>query len=158
MDQAAKDRVAIARDALAWERAGALKVKAQSYIVVDGDVKTSLALNLDKQARDVVLGPCQVCALGGLLLAKAVRFDAVTVSNVLNHQVKRLLDHFSADQLNEIEAAFEGCSYPSITWIDSDRVFNIDWKEAFPNDKVRFRRIMENIIRNEGTFVPSDLG
>lgn len=159
MDQAAQDRVAIAEDALAWEQAGALKVETQHYIVVD-DAATCLALSRDKQARDVVLGPCQVCVLGGLLLAKAVRFDAVTVDDVIGNRVRCLLDHFSAEQLNQIEAAFEGNSYPSVTGIMSSSgvIINHAWRELFSDDKVRFRRIMENIIRNEGTFVPSDLG
>ena len=167
-----QNRVDIAKDALAWARAGALKIAVQRYVINPktdtafrpSDFHPSDVSGLDqlyKQARDVVLGQCQVCALGGLLLAKAVRFDAVQVSDILNCNVGRLLDHFSAVQINNIEAAFEGISYPSQngtadynTYFD---LVNQEWKEAFPNDFKRFSAIMKNIIRNDGDFVPTDM-
>ena len=86
-----------------------------------------------------------------------MRFDAVQVSDILNRNVGRLLDHFSAVQINNIEAAFEGISYSSQNGTaDYNAYFgfvNQEWKEAFPNDFKRFSAIMKNIIRNDGDFV-----
>jgi hypothetical protein len=148
----AQERVAIAQDALAWEEAGALRVATQQY------VKTHTyefpLHERTKQARDVVLGECQVCALGGLLLAKAVRFDAVIVDDVRVGKMTSLLDHFSREQLGQIEAAFEGRSYPDVNKTDSFQVENQSWIQEYPNSTERFRAIMQNIIDNHGTFVP----
>jgi hypothetical protein len=156
----ARQRVAIAKDAMAWEKAGALEIITQHYLQSSetGSSFTIPPEDHDKQARDLVLGKCQVCALGGLLLAKAVRFDAVTGLDIRNCKVSRLTDHFSNEQINEIEAAFEGKSYPGVTGCyPSDSigpVSNSFWKEKYPNDSARFRAIMQNIISNKGTFCP----
>jgi hypothetical protein len=157
----AEQRVAIAKDALAWEKAGALKINDQYYLrsVATG---TSFSFydnfrreDANKQARDIVLGKCQVCALGSLLLAKAVRYNAVSVQDIADIRIDRLTDHFSVEQINQIEAAFEGHSYSSAngTYLD-DEVCNESWKAKYPDPSKRFRAIMKNIIRNKGTFVP----
>jgi len=153
-------RVDIARDALAWEEAGALDINVQHYLRGRGGrniYDLTDGMDPNAQARDVVLGPCSVCALGGLLLAKAVRFNAVSVKDLRDLRVNRLEDHFSVDQINEIEAAFEGKSYPEMNFTHGRHVVNYEWRLAFPDPKERFRAIMRNIIRNRGTFVPNDI-
>jgi hypothetical protein len=168
MDKKARERVEIAQDALAWEKAGALIVDSaphkEPYVDFGSSdeerrtIRKNLWNQSNKQARDVVIGKCNVCVLGGLLLAKAVRFNAVTASDILERSVTKLLDHFTAEQLNEIEAAFEGRSYPALNKIWAGDLFiNHYWQKAMPSRSQRFRAIMENIIRNEGTFVRDDI-
>ena len=137
----AKQRVLIAKDALEWEAAGALIAAQGQYVApllapIDG--------SLWQQARDTFIGKCQVCALGALLVAKAVRYDNVTREALLGQNTQALREHFDEDQLTLIESAFEG-------WNDES------WFDAYPDESARFRAIMRNIIRHKGTFVPSDV-
>lgn len=160
----AKDRVAIAKDALKWHRAGALDIRPGSYVrPLRGNAlirnEQGEMIDRDTEARDVVIGKCEVCALGALLIAKAVRFDAVTIGQLKMNNAVALKDYFSNDQINSIEAAFEGTSYPSINGTCNDAIYtagrvNSDWIARYPNHAVRFRAVMRNIIKNNGTFVP----
>ena len=161
----ARQRVAIAKDALAWEKAGALQIGQNKYLVSakTGDMFHIPMEDQDKQARDLVLGKCQVCALGGLLVAKAVRYNAVTGYDIACASTKRLMDHFDAGQINQIEAAFEGRSYSGLngtrqdySWVDSE-IYNESWKNKYPDASKRFRAIMKNIIRNKGLFCPDQV-
>lgn len=164
MSQQQRDRVAIAQDALAWEEAGMLVADIQHYLcsVKESGEKGNLFRisqgNLDKQARDLILGKCCVCALGGLLLAKAVRFDRVTGQDIFDINITPLLDHFSPTQISEIEAAYEGSSYPTVTKTYGPELTNHAWREKYPVPSDRFRAIMRNIIRNDGYFDSDDLG
>ncbi len=88
--------------------------------------------------------PCQVCALGALVAAKAVRADEVqtTYGGVLfgNDVYAALEEVFRPRDLAKIEQAFEdGCCW-----------------EVAPNDsegaKERLIQICKNIIKNKGKF------
>lgn len=163
MDKKAKERVAIAKDALAWAKAGALIPFKGAYVSpIDLDIFRQLNFLREQtrytgkgegneQARDTVIGKCHVCALGGLMVAKAVRYDNVLVREILNDPYNKLTDHFSIEQLNTIEGIFEG-------WGNDIAASPEDsWTLAFPSISDRFEAIMKNIIRNKGTFVPTDL-
>lgn len=142
MKNKAKDRVAIAKDALAWEEAGALIPTEGVYLNPCNNPDPDRYLE-SEQARNLNLGKCQVCALGGLLVARAVRFDKVTYYDILYKPPYDLLtEYFTLDQLRNIECAFED--------------FNDlrTWKEDIPDATERFKAIMQNIIDNKGTFVP----
>lgn len=144
----AQQRVLIAEDALRWEAAGALRPSEKLGYVCP--VKGSYPYTADKQARDVNIGPCHVCALGGLFVAKAVRYDAVTLRQLVDNHgaaaVERLEDHFSLEQLLLIEGCYEGWAWSCDAY---------QWG-VFSRPE-RFRGILRNIIRNKGTFVPSDV-
>ena len=146
----AKQRVLIAKDALKWEAAGALRPsETRGYVY---PVKSPWPYEDDyKQARDVNIGPCHVCALGGLFVAKAVRYNAVTIRQLTwghgGAATECLEDHFSIEQLELIEGCYE--IWP---WRSEDA---LRWGRF--NRPERFRRIMKNIIRNKGTFVSWDV-
>ena len=152
MDKQAQERVAIAKDALAWVEAGVLLPAKMVYVntVLEDD-----QINWDPKAqlRDVVLGPCRVCAQGALFLAKAVRYDNVSGirnSDDLHHRACKadeLEEHFTRDQLKLIEQYFEG-------WAAGSNYAPQFFKEDYPDHRQRLIFILKNIIDNKGTFVP----
>lgn len=147
MDQKAKERIAIAKDALAWIKAGALTPIKGSYIIAE---KKVLYEDRGKQLRDIVLGPCKVCARGCLFIAKAVRYDNVLASQLQQaaYNDGPLSEHFDADQLNLIEYVYEGWD---TQFIYSD---DINWMTKYPSNTIRLIAILKNIIKNKGTFKP----
>jgi len=163
MDKKAKERVAIAKDAMAWAKLGALIPITMAYVnPIDGKIGNELRENTDYskvQARDVVVGTCEVCALGGLLMAKAVRYDNVLASELLDTPHTKLSEHFSLDQLKLIEYAFEGWRDGGVRADGNGMSYGQPhpWYHAFPDTMDRFLAIMQNIIRNKGEFVLTDL-
>jgi hypothetical protein len=140
----AEQRVALATDALAWLEAGGLVAKTGLYVhPVDISVHVSRAM-WKAQARDTVIGPCNVCGLGALLISKIVRSDGCTVGELLvrpgSLAYEKLEEHFSFGQLANIDTAFER-----------------HWTKRYPDPKSRLAAILENIIRNGGTFVAEEV-
>lgn len=151
MDHKAEERVAIAKDALAWVQAGALIPASGVYVVpISTGIKTWLEGDRSKQLRDVVLGPCQVCAKGALFLAKAVRFDKVSIAdyNTCNW-AGSLEEHFNEEQLRWIERWFEG-------WVSGNGEAS-KFRERHPDNTERMTLILQNIIDHDGTFDPFSL-
>lgn len=150
MDKKAKERVAIAKDALAWIKAGALIPETGVYLQPEITPSREDADTFyNKQLRDIVLGNCKVCAKGAIFLAKAVRYNNVLVCQWMKADEcddnAPLREHFSWEQLDDIEAAFEG-------W--SDQKSNPkSYISKYPNDKDRLIAILNNIIKNKGTFI-----
>ncbi len=142
----AQKRVAMAQDALKWIEAGALIPMKGLYVnTLSMDIYHRAddldAVNADgsrKQARDVVLGPCNVCAKGALLIAKAVRFNNVTVLDLANYSDEQLTDYFTTSQISQMEVAFERYD----TW----------WYDEYPDNKERLTAILKNVVRNKGQF------
>lgn len=114
---------------------------------------------------DLVGSECRVCALGAMLVAKAVLYDHVPASRLTpsgyedgeyemsKHDLLEMLDGiFDVGQCHKIEAAFEQTHYPWMSWVS---VYDaIDFGMTYPDPKDRLRVIMENIIQNNGDFVP----
>ena len=68
---------------------------------------------------------------------------------------QRMVSYFSESEMKTIECAFEGWSKGLCGWrevTDSTTAFNAGIDD--PNE--RLRRIMRNIIKHKGTFVPED--
>src|SRR5580698_2435046 len=116
MDKRAKERVAIAKDALAWIEAGALIPRQGVYVQpIDANISQKLLADLDldnKQLRDVVLGKCETCAMGALFIAKAVRYNNVLASQWNDASIESdyggaMTEHFDVEELRLIEALFE---------------------------------------------------
>jgi hypothetical protein len=148
-EEKAAERVAIAQDALAWVEAGALIPAKGAYVLsVNGISDTDFG----KQLRDVVLGKCQVCARGALFLAKAVRFDNVIAEWRFSTEAANrwaLMEHFSPSQIDLIEEYFEG-------FVRNPQANN--WAVSlWENHSERMTLILQNIIANNGTFVPEKL-
>ena len=151
----AEQRVAIAKDALAWIEAGALKPMPGVFV---SPVNVTESLSPTGQLRDAVLGPCEVCAIGAMFIAKAVRFDEVTTDQYRCGQFHEpLRRHFDAKQLALIETAFEGQVY---VWNEDARLSDAEkWAAhgfyaAHVGASSRLTAILRNIIANDGTFIP----
>jgi hypothetical protein len=137
-------------------------------------------INPDGDLRDnvkVIEQICSICALGALLLSKARLFDDVPMTNVLEYGgfgistyrinmtrgelTAKLRDAFSDEQLDLIETAFErryigsNCTRTKLASEALSRA--IRFGEAFYNNTERLKAIMENVIANNGVFVPPRL-
>jgi len=153
----AEQRVAVAKDVL-------LQLKKKNYIAKKGayvEVKKgrrSLPVkdNIDKTV-------CKVCALGSCLLSIAKFKNTITFNDAerglsswdSTDPSKRLLTSiFTRKQINLMENAFEGVVYfmhEPFTGTDkkADRFY-----DQYDKDNQRLIAIMENIIKNLGTFKP----
>jgi hypothetical protein len=167
----AQKRVMIAQDVLA-------QLKAKRYVAESGcwvkpnidsawEQKLSHHDSVQELFIEQKIESCNVCALGGLFMS-CTNFNNNTLLEDLDfasselgdliEEVKlsnKLNSIFSVKQLKLIESYFE----------ENDGYFYInsqyDRIKAFcdkhPSDKKRLQLIMENIVENEGTFVPEKL-
>lgn len=136
-------RVEIAKDVLASVKIGKLQpdhIYCDLYGVKKGDLRTQIP-NLR----------CNVCAVGAMFLADIARRNKYSVTPYSESSVTkgdywncgrskvlhRLRDFFSDAQLDLIETHYE-----------------YEWFQEIPDDELRMNAIMENIIKNKGTFKP----
>lgn len=151
MDQKAQKRVAIARDVL-------VKLLAK-------EIKPTHCVYFQKDREG-----CEVCAVGSMVVACCDADDDLDEQSA----VECLSPHFDVEQLALIEAAFEGDTDMPIRGEVAEEPDGFDdqinraadmfgpgriWRgDGFancgPEPEVRLRGIMENILQNEGTFVP----
>jgi hypothetical protein len=149
-------RKAIARDALAWIQTGALVPEQGCYLRPISAGACNILANVaaaDTQLRDLALGPCEVCAVGALVAAKACRFDRVSVGawrDMTYHYGSGafgaiLGEFFSVRQCRRIEGAFEG-------W---DEESPDQFVRRYPSAKDRLVAILKRIIADpKGEFHP----
>jgi hypothetical protein len=165
----AQKRVMIAQDVLA-------QLKAKRYVAESGcwvrihyspatvaETDSVQELFVEKKIES-----CNVCALGGLFMSctnfnnNTLLKDLDSVSEYLGSLVdegkklsNKLNSIFTTNQLKLIESYFEANGGYFRDYDEDDRI------EAFYNkhssDKKRLQLIMENIVENEGTFVPAKL-
>jgi len=114
-----------------------------------------VVLRLAKHIQDVP--QCGVCAKGAAFIAAVDRFNRLKIcfrnangNNTSYYDEGFLTEYFSQGQLDEMEAAFEG--WPS---------YRLDSKFSYtgiPRNRnkadIRLSMIMQNVIRNNGEFVP----
>ena len=156
-------RVAIAKDVIARvDKIG--QIAKGGYIDIDGNF--CLGPNDLQEYVDEIEPYCTVCALGSILLSKARLYNNVPTSNfeaIYYHGgrpeiVESLKDIFPIEQLDLIESAFEKdlifssiISDSFIQEIKDAAMFGSEYKVA----KDRLVAIMENIIENNGEFIPA---
>lgn len=172
----AEKRVSIARDALEWIHAGALRPKAGTYIqpareegrYVLRDAHSREDGNV--QLRDLKLGACHVCGIGALFVAKAVRYDAATAGHV-GDMHGNLSPYFTQEQMALVENFFERRdASPFFSRMDEANIgtayrrgslsfmaFCARSPWAHLSAPERLVAILENIIENAGTFKPRTL-
>jgi len=88
--------------------------------------------------------PCEVCALGALVVAKAYRMDQVqlTACSMISYEIREALrDIFTFSDMIYIEHAFE---------------HGIGLQTRSRSAVRRMKEICHNIIRNKGQFIPDD--
>lgn len=107
---------------------------------------------------------CKVCQRGGMFLStmrlmglNRVEFRTSLVEKY-NGEYDTTMKLWSREELANIEAAFEG--YYKGLRLDGYRVETDGeaWEKAYTNKNARMVAICQNILRNNGTFVPDDLG
>lgn len=149
MDDAAR-RVAIAWDVIGQVNGGHLRAKAGTFV--------------HRYRRFGEVKPvCEVCALG----AVAVSLFNGEVGGGSGRMIRwALVEYFSVEQLALIESAFEGwdgsvaidayVDYSGFQPHEVAAVEGVDFSLDGPadDDRTRLLRIMWNIVRNRGTFVP----
>lgn len=100
--------------------------------------------------------PCLVCAKGALFITDIMARNNFSVDKnkglmrgTANSVIPKRLPFFSILQLNLIEKFFEG-------WVtNADSAYK--FKTKYPKDNERLIKIMQNIIDNDGKFVPEKL-
>lgn len=151
----AEQRVAIAKDVIAQLDAERFEAAPGTYV----EFSRGARANKERQVCELTAGrTCEVCALGALFVAGVERADKLRVKDLVygtERGVLRGLDgndcraylerFFEYDQLAEIESAFE-------CW---GAGLKTRWRLLPPDE--RMRRIMANIIKNYGEFVPDEL-
>jgi hypothetical protein len=108
------------------------------------------------------LKACKVCALGSIFVSQ-IRIgddfklsDTQTAYDVFEWLEKSPLKrYFSVDQLELLEACFEGLKgmYGESMYGANELLANA-YASQFPQDKDRLTAIMKNIVRNNGQFIP----
>ena len=166
-----RKRVAIAKDVLKHLDAKLMKAcSKQRFAVFEKNIPIG-----EKSAQKVwqngELGTCEVCALGGLFLSTVNLGNRTTTGQLLDeiyniglfirekHKFSnRLTDFFSPEQLELIERFYENNRGSFIQLCNvSIRENASRFHENYITADERLRAIMENIIENKGTFVPSKL-
>lgn len=111
---------------------------------------------------------CEACAKGALVCSWVGNFNKATVGDLecydfdleIESYPEELLKLFGRDQLDLIEAHFEGTVFEYSSDATATRVLEIDaadrvgdycFESAYEG---KLKKIMKNIIKNEGTFIP----
>lgn len=180
----AEKRVLIAKDVIAQIKLGRYKAATQTWVspVVRGvgggyplrDTTTDLLMEFgaDASMRELFLNKqiqaCECCALGAMFMSCTLYNNNQTVEDFeeeTNWEFDERVDgrhggfsnglhkFFSRAQLALIEAAYEG-GIGAFEAPTSKQATVYKWADNLPDDKKRLVAIMENIIENEGTFVP----
>lgn len=151
----AEKRVEIAKDVIARLRADKIISDPGSLMGDCDEIELS-----DLSAQDFFNNkPCHVCAKGALICSWVGNFNHYSKAEFgrFNYDFrigsktypKELIDLFGMEQLSIIEREFEQSQYG---WCV---VKNIDFRPNYSSPYHKnLRTIMENIVKNKGTFIP----
>jgi hypothetical protein len=170
-------RVLIAKDVI--EQIKAKRFKPTSGTWVRPKMKNGRYIEVEERfdgeesVRELFIGKkipaCDCCALGAMFMSCTTYNEGTTVDyfsvetdwgfeeRVLKEKLSNgLTDFFTPDQLQLIEIAFEGGDGAFTADEDDDLIAQKAalWYEDMSRDDKRMVAIMENIIANNGTFVP----
>jgi hypothetical protein len=169
----ARQRMAIARDVLAQLATG--KIVAESGTYFDSLTFKVRGAGTQLQKSLQQMESCDVCAIGSLFVCGVLKANALTAgeagvsgdyigSGIMTSYLSRF---FTREQLGLIESAFEtdtgyAESPSSLSARDAVRFGNhvndlADQLNADNYDEIKLQLIMQNIIKNKGTFVPTQL-
>lgn len=169
----AQKRVMIAQDVLAQLKAKRYVAESGCWVQANYNPTVTLAEikyhdSVQELFAEKTIESCNVCALGGLFMSCTnlnnntllEELDDVSedLGNLIDEEEKlsnKLNKIFTTSQLKLIETYFEANGGYFRDYDEDNRI------EAFynkhPSDKKRLQLIMENIVENEGTFVPKKL-
>ncbi len=143
-EQRAEQRIEIAKDVLKWIRTGMIvAITSNAYFRPLTNNKYN-----GKQLKDVLpkIKKCEVCAKGAMFYAHVMRHNDLVIpeSGVanMNYYGEECLNltMFTETMLGKIEDAFEDGEYTE--------------KHNLETDENTLKHIMNNIIKNKGTFKP----
>ena len=155
-------RIALAKDVIKHIKGDKFKVKSNNGYFVSDEISTILdesekEFSLQKLIKKV--DDCVVCAQGALFLCdiKARNQFSITqnLSGIDDDSIMEHLTYFSKEQLSLIEVAFE--RFPDYIHSHIDiglRIRARDFGYRWNIDDYRLIGIMENIIVNDGEFIP----
>lgn len=151
-------RVAIALDVIKQVQTRRLVATRGTYVALT----VPSPVQAEDQVCDLTAGrKCAVCGIGALFIATVERADKLTAADLVGSwatgqrilnldgdDCRRYLSRFFLPETTRlIESYFEGWSWPEEQCIQ--------WHGLDPDD--RLIRLMRNIVRNRGRFVPSQL-
>lgn len=160
-----QQRIAIAKDVLAQLDARKIIAEAGRYAVR----RTKWQYNQEAHTSEQVDDGCQACALGSLFVC-AVELDGKppgprergsiyglphTAYDSRQPVINKLLPYFSKTQLNLIESAYERHPYNGNGYKSRDAIAFGKRYDSNDYDDLRLRVIMQNIIDNDGRFIPT---
>jgi hypothetical protein len=178
----AEKRVLIAKDVIAQIKLGRFKAATQTWVTPNvlrkpgadhsGGVDLTREFGYDAPVRELFLdkkiASCDCCALGAMFMSCTLYNNNQTAED-FEEEVNWDFDgrvegyhggfangldkFFSHSQLALIEAAYEGGD-GAFSAPKSKQTAVYDWIGSLPNAEKRLVAIMENIIENNGKFVP----
>lgn len=149
-------RVQIAKDVLK-------QVAAKKFRPTEGEYLDSVYLDLDDAFVDaqkalIAVPSCDVCAIGSVFCAVAMRADKVELyygSMDGPEMVAYLRPYFSEEQLRLMECAFEGALMDTWCFIPEEETDRAEkMYKKYRSVTARLVAVMENVIANDGTFKP----
>lgn len=180
-----KKRVAVAKDVIKYLTQNKLRAGTGVYVSPTCDLRATIRNEANIQDTDEIeLQPflidslknespeiiCEVCAKGALFLAEVFYRDdykfnvswlngcQIFEQGTSSKVIKNKLDFFDPDQLDLIELFFEGGNIDKNENIESYKTKATDFvHKTYWDDCNRLLLIMQNIVKNKGTFVPEKL-
>jgi hypothetical protein len=149
-DSKSKRAVEIAKDVLK-------QLKIKKYIATQGTYVSLVGVdnddvNLDGKQLDEILKDrkvkCRVCAKGALLMSKAMVYDDLTFGE--KDDVGSLREDFDADDLNLMEAIFEGDEQFGYDSCGNDTAVICEINKAYRTPEKVLEVLMKNVIKNKG--------
>jgi len=160
-------RVVIATDVIAGLNSRRLNARNGTYVDFNDKVGLDDEGNKDKEVNVVIKDKkCDVCALGAMFISAVDRFDDLKVKNSLaaeDHPTDGfgsagvygyLSRFFDYEQLTAMETAFEGRSIGRYVEDPELRERCYAFCKYEGNSEKRMRMVMNNIIDNNGKFIP----
>lgn len=158
-----RKRVVIAQDVLAQIEMKRLVPTYGTYLTVPSECERKFGeYEFDElQLNDALSGTsCQVCGIGSIFVAAIDRANGCTVGEMTSasddeFMREYLSNWFSAEQLDLIETAFEGrVVSENVNHHDKKVMRALRFTQDVVRPATRLRKIMDNILKNQGEFVP----
>lgn len=135
-------RVSIAQDALYQLAAKKLIAATSVYVSIVDDDRDRDSVSGD----DYLTAVCNVCAKGALIVGYMTRLGDEKLGDITG-RMKELSDIFGWRNFKLIEECFEG-------FHNSPNDVSFRYKDEIPDKDVRLELILQNIVRNDGNFIP----
>lgn len=169
-------RIMLAKDVIASLEAERLISRSGSWVRLETDrcdtdyFSSEIIADSDVELQELIKDKrCEVCALGALFIEGIRRFDNFTVEDLSdgysidNDDIGIYLEGiFDEDQLMLIEVAYErGHGGYNVRFDFHDDMLKqgeraVEFGLSIKDDRERLIAIMQNIIDNDGTFIPPE--